>query len=123
MKHFTKEQRYQIKAYLDCQKTITFIAQALNVSKSTISREIKRNSTKRGKYQSAHADMLANERKERFRHNKNSLKKSIINNQNTQNLNQIQMKINRRPRKNLDFQIHYKLFYKFEMEMLHLIVE
>jgi len=46
MKHLTNEQRYQIKAYLDCGKTKTFIAIALNVHKSTIGRELKRNSKK-----------------------------------------------------------------------------
>ncbi len=30
MKHLTKEQRYQIKAYLDCNKIQIFIASALN---------------------------------------------------------------------------------------------
>ena len=48
MKHLTKEQRYQIKAYLDCGKSKLFIAQALNVNKTTIYRELKRNSTKTG---------------------------------------------------------------------------
>ncbi len=70
MKHLTKEQRYQIKAYLDCKKTKTFIALALGVSKATISREIKRNSTKRGKYNPAFAQELATERKERFAYNR-----------------------------------------------------
>ena len=31
MKHLAKEQRYQIKAYLNCGKSKLFIAQALNV--------------------------------------------------------------------------------------------
>jgi len=66
MKHLTKEQRYQIKAYLDCKKTKTFIAKALNVDKSTIGREIKRNSKKRGSYDPVLAQELASERKERF---------------------------------------------------------
>jgi IS30 family transposase len=66
MKHLTKEQRYQIKAYLDCNKTKTFIAEALNVDKSTIGREIKRNSKKRGSYDPDLAQELASERKERF---------------------------------------------------------
>jgi len=43
MKHLTKEQRCQIKAYLDYEKSIHFIAQALNVNKTTIYRELKRN--------------------------------------------------------------------------------
>ena len=67
MKHLTKEQRYEIKAYLKCNKSKGFIAKALNVDKSTIYREIKRNSTKTGKYNPAFADQLYQERKERFK--------------------------------------------------------
>ncbi len=40
-------------------------------------------------------------------------KKSIIDEQTTQKLNEIQMKINIRSRKNLGFQKPFKLFYKF----------
>jgi transposase, IS30 family len=70
MKHLTKEQRYQIKAYLDCGKTKSFIAKALNVDKSTIGREIKRNSKKGGSYDPNFAQELASERKERFAANR-----------------------------------------------------
>lgn len=70
MKHLTKEQRYQIKAYLDCKKSQTFIAKALNVNKTTICREIKRNSKKRGSYNPSFAQELAEERKERFASNR-----------------------------------------------------
>ena len=70
MKHLTKEQRYQIKAYLDCKKTKTFIANALEVHKSTICREIKRNSRKNGSYNPDFAEELARERKERFTYNR-----------------------------------------------------
>lgn len=70
MKHLTKEQRYQIKAYLDCKKSQTFIAKSLNVSKSTISREVSRNSKKRGMYNPSFAQELATERKERFASNR-----------------------------------------------------
>lgn len=67
MKHITKEQRYQIEAYLKCKKTREFIADSIGVHKSSISREIRRNSTKTGKYNAGHADKLANEKKERFK--------------------------------------------------------
>jgi len=40
-------------------------------------------------------------------------KKSIINKDNTLNLNKIQIKINNRPRKNLNYEKPFKLFYKF----------
>jgi len=44
----TREQRYQIKALLDMQRTQTEIAQQLGVHKSTISRELRRNQGQRG---------------------------------------------------------------------------
>ena len=66
MKRFTKEQRYQIKAYLKCGKSVSFIAIALNVRKTTIYRELKREARKRGSYDPAYAHQLANERKKRF---------------------------------------------------------
>ncbi len=50
MKHLTKEQRYQIKAYLNCNKSKLFIAESLQVDKGSIYRELQRNSTKRGLY-------------------------------------------------------------------------
>ena len=67
MSHITKEQRYEIKAYLKCNKSKEFIAKALKVDRSTIYREIKRNSTKTGKYNPDFADELYQERKERFK--------------------------------------------------------
>lgn len=70
MKHLTKEQRYQIKAYLNCGKSKTYIANELKVDKSTIYREIKRNSTKRGSYNPDFAHELCSERKERFASNR-----------------------------------------------------
>ncbi len=66
MKHLTIQQRYAIKAYQECGKTISSIAILIGVHKSTISREFKRNSTKRGVYNPDFANELADERKERF---------------------------------------------------------
>ena len=66
MKHLTKEQRYEIKAYLKCDRKKSFIAQELGVDISTIYREIKRNSTKHNIYNPELAHEMANERKERF---------------------------------------------------------
>ncbi len=66
MEHLTKEQRYEIKAYLKCKKKQSFIAQSIGVSESTISRELKRNSSKLGVYRPDIANEKANERKERF---------------------------------------------------------
>lgn len=66
MAHITKEQRYQIEAYLKVNKSQTFIANQLEVNKSVISREIQRNKRKQGSYYAAFAQMLCDERKERF---------------------------------------------------------
>ncbi|MFJ1322950.1 IS30 family transposase [Capnocytophaga canis] len=65
-KHLTLEQRYEIKAYLKCNKSQKFIAQQMGVSESTISRELKRNKLKRGGYNPQNAQEQANIRKERF---------------------------------------------------------
>ena len=70
MKHLTKEQRYQIKAYLNCGKSKIFIAESLKVNKTTIYRELKRNSNKRGRYNPDFAQELSTERKERFASNR-----------------------------------------------------
>ena len=55
-------QRYQIEAYLKAKYTITQIAQELGVHKSTISRELKRNSKKRS-YHAGYACYVSKERK------------------------------------------------------------
>jgi len=61
-------QRYQIEAYLKANYTITQIAKELGVHKSTISRELKRNSKKRS-YNANYAVIVAKERKkESFKH-------------------------------------------------------
>ena len=53
-KHLTREQRYAI--YLGKQKheTNKAIAQAINVSESTVCRELRRHATKNGKYRGKH---------------------------------------------------------------------
>jgi IS30 family transposase len=66
MKHLTKEQRYQIEAYVKAGKQQKWIAEELGVSNSTISRELKRNKSKRGKYIARIAIEYSQERKERF---------------------------------------------------------
>lgn len=67
MKHITREQRYQIEAYLIAGKSKNFIAGQLSVNRSNIYREVKRNSKKRGIYSASYAQMLCNERKERLK--------------------------------------------------------
>ena len=63
--HLTREQRYQIDALLQRKTKQKDIARIVGVSPSTISRELKRNSHKRG-YSARVAQEYANERKERF---------------------------------------------------------
>ena len=48
--HLSESQRYEIKAYLNCNKSQKFIAEQLGVSQSCISRELNRNKLKRGGY-------------------------------------------------------------------------
>ena len=64
-KHLTREQRYAI--YLGKQKheTNKAIAQAINVSESTVCRELKRHATKNGKYLWIQADENATRKKHR----------------------------------------------------------
>lgn len=64
-KHLTREQRYQISALLQTGTRQKEIARIVGTSESTISREIKRNSSKR-RYSAKNAQMFADERKERF---------------------------------------------------------
>jgi len=66
MKHLTKAQRYQIEAYLECGKSKSFIADKLGVDKSTIYREIRRNSARRGKYRAEVAQAFSDEKKDRY---------------------------------------------------------
>ena len=64
-KHLISTQRSQIFAYKQCDKSPEFIAQAIGVHRSTIYRELARNSNKRGGY--AHnAHEMAMERQERI---------------------------------------------------------
>ena len=64
--HLTEIQRYQIASLLQAGHSQKEISALLGKHKSVISRELKRNSTKRGVYQAGHAQRLSDERKERF---------------------------------------------------------
>lgn len=63
-KHLISIQRSQIFAYRQCNKSVEFIANELGVHKSTIYRELSRNSNKRGGY-ARNAHEMAMERQER----------------------------------------------------------
>ena len=49
-KHLTREQRYAIYLRKQKKQTNKAIARLIGVSESTVSRELKRNATKNGKY-------------------------------------------------------------------------
>lgn len=70
-KQLTQRQRYAIYLLLGQGKKQNEIAETIDVSPSTISRELKRNSNKSGKYTWRHADELACERRERLPKNRN----------------------------------------------------
>ena len=63
-KHLTLEERYHIQAYKEAGYLQKEIARKLNVSPATISRELKRNSTKvYKKYTAKKADQVANDKR------------------------------------------------------------
>lgn len=66
MSHLTREQRYIIATLHKRGVNQSDISQEIGVHKSTISRELKRNATKTGKYNAETAGIYARERKERF---------------------------------------------------------
>ena len=66
MSHLTEEQRYTIARMLQADYAKKDICIAIDRDKSVLSRELKRNSSKRG-YSASLAHEYANERKERFR--------------------------------------------------------
>lgn len=65
-KHLDLHDRAKIEAYLKAGWSISAIARDLKRDKSTISREVSRNTTKRGKYNARTAQALSSEKKERF---------------------------------------------------------
>ena len=67
MKQIIHEQRYQIEAYLKAGMSKGFIAVQLSIDRSSIFREVKRNSKKTGAYSASFAQMLCDERKERLK--------------------------------------------------------
>ena len=62
-KQLTSEQRYIISALLQNKMTLSFIAGAIGVSVSTVSREIKRNSNENGVYNSRTAVLKLHRRR------------------------------------------------------------
>lgn len=69
-KHLTESQRYEIAAYLRCNKPQKFIAEQLGVSQSCISRELERNKLKNGGYNPQKAQEITTIKKERFSRNR-----------------------------------------------------
>ena len=66
MKQITKEQRYQIEAYIKSGKAKKIIAEELSIHVSSIYREVNRNAQKRGGDNAKLAHQLSDERKERL---------------------------------------------------------
>ena len=62
--HLSQEQRYTIDRLLKQGKSYSFIAETIGVSTSTVSREIRRDQTPRGRYSCRQAETYASERKE-----------------------------------------------------------
>ena len=69
-RHLTMEQRYKIEALHKAGHKAPDIADQLDVNKSTIYRELKRNKTKTGCYSAHSAHEISTEKKERFSHNR-----------------------------------------------------
>ena len=79
--HITIEQRIKIEALLKAGHKASFIAKQLNIHRSSIYRELKRNKTKTGNYTAAFAQELSEEQKERFSHKRSftfTMEKFII---------------------------------------------
>ena len=77
----TKEQRIKIDVLLKAGCKATFIAKQLQIHRSSIYRELKRNKTKTGKYNATLAQELSEEKKDRFSNNRSftfSMEKFII---------------------------------------------
>ena len=63
MKHLTKEPRYAISSLLKAGYTLNYIARDIGIHKSTVSRELKRNSSKYETYNPQKANIYAKEKK------------------------------------------------------------
>lgn len=70
MTHLTKEQRYIICTLKKEGFSNKKIAEIINTHQTSVGRELKRNSSKTGVYNSNYADVFAKERKERFAKNR-----------------------------------------------------
>ena len=120
-KHLTREQRYAIYLGIQKHETNKAIAQAIEVSESTVSREIKRNSTKNGKHLGGvlvyFTDSYSSWQKGAVENTNKLIRQYIpkgtnINTITDTLITKIQKKINRRPREKLNFSTPVKEFYK-----------
>jgi len=64
--HLTLEQRYKIEALFKAGHNGSFIAKHIEVDKSTVYRELNRNSRRKGNYKASYSQQVSDERKERF---------------------------------------------------------
>ena len=72
--HLTKEQRYAISAMHKQGYTQKQIAEAIDKDKSVISRELKRNANRNGRYSFTSAQKMAASRKERMKRHRRQIK-------------------------------------------------
>lgn len=76
--HLTQRQRIELSILLKSGHTISDISKELNIHRSTLYREIDRNSRPRGSYDAIYANELSEIRKERFSKNR-KLNRAMIN--------------------------------------------
>ena len=77
-KHISKHQRIELAALHRNGHSVNDISNQLNLHRSTIYRELKRNSKPRGSYDAYHASNLSEIRKERFSRNRKLTSKMIV---------------------------------------------
>lgn len=65
--HFTKEQRFKIQTWLEDSVSQAEIGRRLGKNKSTVSREVRKNSDAASHYHGGHADKLSHERRKQGR--------------------------------------------------------
>ena len=76
-RQLTREQRYAIYLGLQAEESLSAIARRIGVDKSTVSREVRRNGNRFGRYGRSSADEKARERRERMPGNR-ALRPDVI---------------------------------------------
>lgn len=111
-KQLTSEQRYTISVLLQNRTKQKEIAKAINVSPSTVSRELRRNSGVRGCYNCETAQANAVQAKRRKPGNRAQYKYAVYEKTQKRENAKYAKKINIRPRKKLEFKTPHECFYE-----------